>query len=39
VAEGAPPAEFMAANMSLVMDDTDKVKALLRRRARKKNFG
>ena len=28
------PAAFMAANLSLVMDDTDKVRALLRRRAR-----
>ena len=28
------PAAFMAANLSLVMDDTDKVRQLLRRRAR-----
>ena len=27
------PAEFMAANLSPVMDDTDKVHVLLRRRA------
>ena len=30
------PAAFMAANLSLVMDDTDKVRALLRRRRRER---